>query len=64
VTHWAVESQSAMELTTATFRKFGADAAVPRAEALRQAQLGMIASPAHAHPFFWAPYALIGDGGR
>jgi CHAT domain-containing protein len=64
VTHWAVETESAMELTTATFRRFGADLALPRAEALRQAQLGMIASKDHAHPFFWAPYALIGDGGR
>jgi CHAT domain-containing protein len=64
VTHWAVETQSAMELTTATFRRFGADPALPRAEALRQAQLGMIGSKDHAHPFYWAPYALIGDGGR
>jgi CHAT domain-containing protein len=51
-------------LTTATFRRFGAEATLPRAEALRQAQLGMIASKSRAHPFYWAPYALIGDGGR
>lgn len=64
VTHWAVESESAKDLTTATFRRFGADAALTRAQALRQAQLEVMARPGYAHPFYWAPYALIGDGGR
>jgi CHAT domain-containing protein len=46
-----------------------------RAEALRQASLAMMnetaADPAsgkplfsYAHPLFWAPYALVGDGRR
>lgn len=69
LTHWAVETRSATALTTQLFRRFSDDAAITRAEALRQAQLDLIASkakggPDHAHPFFWAPFALIGDGGR
>jgi CHAT domain-containing protein len=64
VTHWAVESQSAKELTTATFRRFGSDPTLPRAEALRQAQLEVMKNEAYDHPFYWAPYALVGDGGR
>lgn len=64
VTHWAVESESAKELTTATFKRFGADPAMSRAQALRQAQLEIMSKPGYAHPFFWAPYALIGDGRR
>jgi CHAT domain-containing protein len=34
------------------------------AEALRQAQLTLLRRRAHAHPYFWAPFVLLGDGGR
>ncbi len=46
-----------------------------RAEALRQAMLNMIDGPgyidpetksavfSYAHPIFWAPFSLVGDGG-
>jgi CHAT domain-containing protein len=48
---------------------------VSRAEALRQASLAVMNGPgatdpatnkpfSYAHPLFWAPYALVGDGGR
>jgi hypothetical protein len=32
-----------------------------RAEALRQAQLGMLASPDRAHPRYWASFIVSGD---
>lgn len=64
VTHWAVETESANQLTSAIFRLYGADKNMLRAEALRQGQLELIADRQYAHPFFWAPYALVGDGGR
>ena len=34
------------------------------AEALRQAQLGFLAEPGLHHPFYWAPYVLLGDGSQ
>jgi CHAT domain-containing protein len=30
-------------------------------EALRQAQLGLLAQPRYAHPFYWAPFILMGN---
>jgi len=30
-------------------------------EALRQAQLAMMSQPKYAHPFFWAPFILLGN---
>ena len=33
----------------------------PKAEALRQAQLALIRSK-HEHPYYWAPFILIGNG--
>ena len=64
VTQWAVESESAKRLTTATFRHYVANPASPKAESLRQAMLEVMAVPKYSHPAFWAPYTLVGDGGR
>jgi CHAT domain-containing protein len=74
VTNWSVHSASARELTTDLFRRVGADPKLSRAEALRQAMMSLLDSPGsvdssgntvftYAHPLFWAPYSLIGDGG-
>jgi CHAT domain-containing protein len=64
VTHWSVESESAMQLTTHTFAAYEKDPTIRRAEALRQAMLSTMKIPAYSHPAYWAPYALVGEGGR
>jgi CHAT domain-containing protein len=64
VTHWSVESESAMLLTTHTFAAYKNNPSIRRADALRQAMLETMKSPAYAHPTYWAPYALVGEGGR
>jgi CHAT domain-containing protein len=33
---------------------------VGRAKALQQAQLAVLHNPQTAHPFYWAPFVLIG----
>jgi len=64
VTHWSVESESAMQLTTRTFSAYKNQPRLRRAEALRQAMLAVMDSPTFSHPAYWAPYALVGEGGR
>jgi CHAT domain-containing protein len=64
VTHWAVESNSAMALTTATFEHYTKNPTAPKAESLRQAMLQVQSIKGYEHPAFWAPYALVGDGSR
>jgi CHAT domain-containing protein len=74
VTHWPVETRSARLLVTTLFERYAADPKLSRAEALRQASLAVMDDTAkdasgkplfsYAHPLFWAPYALVGDGGR
>lgn len=39
------------------------DAALGRAEALRRAQLALGGDRDTSHPFYWAPFVLVGDGG-
>jgi CHAT domain-containing protein len=73
VTNWSVHSASARELISDLFRRQSADSALSRSEALRQAMMALIDGPGsvdgsgngfhYAHPLFWAPYSVIGDGG-
>ena len=65
VTHWTVASDATVDLTTKTFDAF-ATGTVGKAEALRQAQIAMINGPsaANSHPALWAPFTIVGDGGR
>ena len=64
VTHWSVESESAMKLTTLTFDAYQNNPKIQRAEALRTAMLKVMQEKRFSHPAFWAPYALVGEGGR
>lgn len=64
VTHWAVESDSAKELTTRTFGHFTRNAQAPKADSLREAMLQVMADARYSHPAFWAPYVLVGDAQR
>jgi CHAT domain-containing protein len=74
VTNWSVHSQSARELVTDLFKRQADDPKLTRGEALRQAMMALVDGPgyigadgktefAYAHPLFWAPYSIIGDGG-
>jgi CHAT domain-containing protein len=74
VTNWSVHSQSARELVTDLFKRQADDPKLTRGEALRRAMMALADGPgyigadgktefAYAHPLFWAPYSIIGDGG-
>ncbi len=60
--HWEVPSAATMSLMTGTFSNMAKDPKHDAAEALRQAQLSLIAKDNTAHPFEWAAFTLIGDG--
>lgn len=68
VTHWSVDDTASAILVAETLRRL-ADGRMRTADALREAQLAMIAQAGtgrlpeiFSHPFFWAGFALIGDG--
>src|SRR5262249_34386462 len=75
VSHWPVETTSARALTTDLFRRQQQSPGLSRAHALQQTMNWLIdhgervdtASGktvfSYAHPIFWAPFMLVGDGG-
>jgi CHAT domain-containing protein/tetratricopeptide (TPR) repeat protein len=60
VSHWAVYSQAAVELTTGSFAALAAKPRLGRAGAVRAAMLDIIARG--APPSYWAPFVLVGEG--
>jgi CHAT domain-containing protein len=72
---WPVETTSAKELTTGLFKYQKEDKTLSRARALKKFMLDLIDDKSlrdkrtgkviasYAHPLFWAPFLVIGDGG-
>jgi CHAT domain-containing protein len=60
VSHWAVNSEAAVGLTTKTFAALAAEPAIGRAEAFRRTMLAMI--DAGRPPSYWAPFVIVGEG--
>ncbi|MBW1693616.1 MAG: CHAT domain-containing protein [Deltaproteobacteria bacterium] len=67
VTHWSVESQAARDLMIKTFKQMKKERSP---SALRTAKLAMKSQTrtfegktlSLSHPFFWAPFVLVGEG--
>jgi len=60
VSHWAVYSRAATELTTKTFAAMASTANLGRAEALRRSMLALIQDG--KPPGYWAPFVVVGEG--
>jgi CHAT domain-containing protein len=66
VSHWEVASGSTVGLITNAIAALKADPNMGRAEALRRSMLLMITTGKsyEAHPAYWAPFVLVGEGDR
>jgi CHAT domain-containing protein len=65
VSHWPVVSDAAVKVTTRMLRE-AQNPGIGRAEAHRRAMLALIEGeekPHYAHPLFWAPFVVVGEGG-
>jgi CHAT domain-containing protein/Tfp pilus assembly protein PilF len=64
---WDVDSSSTTELMTAFHQKLrsrrrSSNPQDSKAEALRQATLGLLASRDYQHPYYWSGFVMVGDG--
>ncbi|MBI4471005.1 MAG: CHAT domain-containing protein [Acidobacteria bacterium] len=60
VSLWKVSDRSTPELMV-SFYEYLNIGAVTKSEALRGAQLRLIKNGRYAHPYYWAPFILVGD---
>jgi CHAT domain-containing protein/Tfp pilus assembly protein PilF len=64
VSHWQVNSDAAVKLATRTFSALEQGPSIGRAEGLRRAMLATISEGGRsAHPAYWAPFVVVGEGG-
>jgi CHAT domain-containing protein len=67
VSHWPVYSDAAVRLTTTAFAELERNPKLGRAETLRQSMIALMddrSQADNAHPAVWAPFAVVGEGGR
>ena len=57
---WSISDAASAELAAAFYQALKTPAR-SKAEALRDAQLALLAEPQFQHPSYWAPYLLIGN---
>ena len=65
VSHWSVYSDATVKLVTGAVSTMAADKSIGRAEAMRRSMLALIDKGTlhEAHPSFWAPFVVVGEGG-
>lgn len=59
-TLWPVADQSTATLMADMYKQ-RQDKSLTKIEALRQAQISLLSQPKYAHPFYWAPFILMGN---
>ncbi len=66
VSHWPVGDAAAVRLTTHAFKNMQDNPELGKAQALRQSMLSMMnkGKLANAHPTSWAPFVIVGEGGK
>jgi CHAT domain-containing protein/Tfp pilus assembly protein PilF len=66
VSHWQVDSDAAVRLTTRAFEELTKNPGMGRAEALRRSMIAQLSEPnikEHWHPSYWGPFMIVGEGG-
>ena len=69
VSQWSVDDRATQALMTQVFQRYSGGTSGYSAEALRQGMIAVMSQKVNieeiyfAHPFAWAPFFLVGDGG-
>jgi CHAT domain-containing protein len=59
-TLWSVNDRSTASLMVEFYRELG-QPGVTKAQAVRNAQLTLLKQPQYEHPYYWAPFILLGN---
>ena len=61
------QSKATVKLITGMFRNIANDNSIGKSEALRRSMISLMNDPdepEYAHPAYWAPFIVVGEGGR
>ena len=59
---WQVSDRSSADLMIRFYQELaGGQPATSKAKALQKAQLALLKNPQSQHPFYWAPFVLLGN---
>ena len=61
VSQWSVDDTSTGKLMVEFYRNLRANEGLTKAESLRLAQLQLMQTKGYEHPFYWAPFVIVGD---
>ena len=66
VSHWSVSSEATVSPYHHAVGAISRDKKLGGSKALRRAMLAMIdkGQPHEAHPAYWAPFVVVGEGGE
>lgn len=64
VSHWSVYSEATVKLVTGAVSGMNHNKHIGRSQAIRESMLAMIdkGEPLEAHPAYWAPFVVVGEG--
>lgn len=57
---WVVDDQATAEIMGEFYKQLS-KSNTTKAEALKKAQLSLLKNPLYDHPYYWAPYVLVGN---
>ena len=60
-TLWSVEDQSTVTLMNQFYQQLASTDSATKAKALREAQTALMHSEKYSHPYYWAPFILVGN---
>ena len=60
-TLWSVEDQSTVKLMNQCYTHIATTDSITKAKALREAQISLMHSKNYDHPYYWAPFILVGN---
>lgn len=61
VSNWPVDSLATQKLITRTMSFYANSDGIGKSDALQMAMLEMMANQQYTHPFYWAPFSVVGD---
>ena len=59
---WKVNDEKTSQLMESFYQNLSTESDLTKSQALQKAQLSFLENAEQSHPYYWAPFILIGNG--